>query len=76
MKCVVCKIGDTQPGKTTVTLRREQTVVVVEDVEALICNNCGHYYLDSPTTKKVMDTLTDAITRGTKLEILAMKAAA
>ncbi|MBK9014507.1 MAG: type II toxin-antitoxin system MqsA family antitoxin [Saprospiraceae bacterium] len=76
MKCIVCKTGETHPGKTTVTLRRDQTVVVVEDVNALICDNCGHYYLDSPTTKKVMDTLTDAIARGTKLEILAMKAAA
>ena len=76
MKCAICKIGETQPGKTTVTVNREQTVVVIEAVDALVCDNCGHYYLDSATTKKVMTTLDEAIARGTKLEILAMKAAA
>jgi YgiT-type zinc finger domain-containing protein len=76
MKCAICKTGETHPGKTTVTLNREQTVVVIEAVDALVCDNCGHYYLDSATTQKVMATLDDAIARGTKLEILAMRAAA
>lgn len=70
MKCVVCKTG-----KTTITLRRDSTVVIVEEVDAHICNNCGHYYLDSNTTKIVMTKLKDALQRGTKLEILALKAA-
>lgn len=76
MKCVICKTGEAKLGKTTVTLRRGQTVVVVEDVDALVCDHCGHYYLDAATTKKVLETLEQAIARGTKLEILAMKAAA
>lgn len=76
MRCVVCKTGETHPGKTTVTLRRGQTVVVVEDVDALICDHCGHYYLDAATTQKVLETLNQAVARGTKLEILVMKAAA
>ncbi len=76
MKCVICKTGETHPGKSTVTLNRDQTVVVIEAVDALVCDNCGHYYLDSATTKKVMATLDEAIARGTKLEILALKAAA
>ena len=75
MKCVVCKTGETQPGRTTVTLRRASTVVVIEEVSAHVCDNCGHYYLDSETAKQVMNTLTQAIHRGTKLEILALKAA-
>jgi YgiT-type zinc finger domain-containing protein len=75
MKCVVCKIGETEKGRTTVTLRRNSTVVIVEDVDAHICNNCGHYYLDSDTAKTVMAKLKDALQRGTKLEILPLKAA-
>ncbi len=70
MKCVVCKTGE-----TTITLRRDSTVVIVEEVDAHICNNCGHYYLDSNTAKIVMTKLKDALQRGTKLEILALKAA-
>ena len=75
MKCTVCKIGETKKGKATVTLRRDQTVVVVENVNAQICDNCGHFYLDANTAKKVMNTLKEAIARGTKLEILALQAA-
>ena len=75
MKCVVCKTGETEEGKTTVTLRRGNTVVIVEEVDAHICNNCGHYYLDSDTAKAVMAKLKDALQRGTKLEILALRAA-
>lgn len=75
MKCVVCKIGETEKGITTVTLRRGNTVVIVEEVDAHICNNCGHYYLDSDTAKNVMAKLKDALQRGTKLEILPLKAA-
>lgn len=75
MRCVVCKTGETEKGKTTVTLRRAGTVVIVEEVDAHICDTCGHYYLDSETAKIVMDKLKDAVGRGTKLEILALKAA-
>ena len=75
MRCVVCKTGETEKGKTTVTLRQGDTVVIIEDVDAQICDNCGHYYLDSNTSKIVMAKLQDAISRGTRLEILALRAA-
>ncbi len=75
MKCVVCKIGETAKGRTTVTLRRADTVVVIEGVDAHICSNCGHYYLDSSTAKKTMAILNEAIARGARLEILAPQAA-
>ena len=32
MKCVICKNGETQPGKTTVTLEREDLRAAVERV--------------------------------------------
>ena len=75
MNCTVCKTGKTAPGKTTVTLRRDGTVVIIEDVDAQICDTCGHYYLDSETAKLVMSKLNEALKRGTKLEILALQAA-
>lgn len=75
MKCNVCKSGDLLKGKTAVTLWRDTTVVVIEDVEALVCDNCGHYYLDSATSDRVLKTLDEAVGRGTKLEVLALKSA-
>ena len=53
MKCVICKTGQTYPGTTTVTLQGANTVVVIRDVPADVCENCGEYYLNEPTAKRV-----------------------
>ncbi len=41
MKCAICKQGETQPGKATVTLERCGSVVVFKSVPTEICSNCG-----------------------------------
>lgn len=53
MNCTICKTGQTRPGTTTVTLQSDNTVVVVRDVPADICENCGEYYLSEPTASRV-----------------------
>ncbi|MFH0934508.1 MAG: type II toxin-antitoxin system MqsA family antitoxin [Pseudomonadota bacterium] len=53
MKCTICKTGETRPGTTTVTLHRDNSVVVIRDVPAEICENCGEYYLSEPTASRV-----------------------
>ena len=45
MKCVICKTGETAPGKVTVTLQRDEATVLIKDVLAEVCDNCGEYYL-------------------------------
>ena len=47
MKCVVCKSGEARPGTTTVTLEREGLTLVMKEVPADICVNCGEDYVDS-----------------------------
>jgi YgiT-type zinc finger domain-containing protein len=46
MKCVICKQGETQPGTAIVTLTRETLTLVVRDVPAQVCENCGEEYVD------------------------------
>jgi YgiT-type zinc finger domain-containing protein len=53
MMCTICKTGETHPGITTVTLQRDNSVVVIRDVPAEICENCGEYYLSEPTASRV-----------------------
>ena len=53
MTCVLCKNGTTRRGTVTVTLERGKTVVVVRDVPADVCENCGEYYLDSSVAQEV-----------------------
>ena len=53
MKCTVCKTGYTHPGTATVTLQRANTVAVIRDVPAEICEDCGEYYLGEATARRV-----------------------
>ena len=54
MKCVICKQGDTASGQVTVTLQRGETVVIIRDVPAQVCQDCGEYYLDEPVAARVV----------------------
>ena len=53
MKCTICKTGHTHPGITSVTMQRDNTVVVIRDVPAEICEDCGEYYLSEPIASRV-----------------------
>ncbi len=54
MKCVICKHGDTHPGKVTVTFQRGGTTVILKEVPAEVCENCGEYYLSETISEQVL----------------------
>jgi YgiT-type zinc finger domain-containing protein len=70
MICVICKTGTTSPGSTTVTLQRANSVVVIRDVPANICQDCGEYYLNEQVARKVYKLAEDAVQRNAEVEIL------
>ena len=74
MKCVICKQGRTHSGMTTVILVRGLTTVVIKDVPAEICENCGEYYLSEEVTEKVQDMAEQAVKHGAELEVLSYAA--
>ncbi len=53
MRCIFCKEGDTVFETVTVTLRRGNTVVVLRDAPADVCQNCGEYYLDDVAARRL-----------------------
>ncbi len=69
MKCAICKTGHTQPGTTTVTLQRGKTVVVIRDVPADICEDCGEYYLSEPIARRVYADADETARRDVEVEI-------
>lgn len=69
MKCVICKTGQTHPGKATVTLERGHTIVVMRDVPAEICEDCGEYYLDEATAESVYADAEQSFARHVEVEI-------
>ena len=46
MKCVICKYGETAPGKVTVTLEENGATIVIREVPARVCQTCGEEYVD------------------------------
>lgn len=74
MRCVICKHGETKPGKTTVTLQRKDTIVIVKEVPGEVCDNCGEYYLDENTTDRVLAMAEEAVKKNAEVEILRFAA--
>ncbi len=69
MKCVICKIGETGPGQVSVTLERNGTTLVLKNVPAEVCSNCGEQYLDEVTTSKLLKQGEQAAHAGVEVEV-------
>ena len=54
MKCVICKLGMTAPGTTTITLERDRLTLVMKNVPADVCTNCGEAYLSETDTRQIL----------------------
>ena len=70
MECVICKHGKTQPGLVTVTLERDNCIVILKQVPADVCENCGEYYLSESVTEEVLNKAEDAVNKGAEVEII------
>jgi YgiT-type zinc finger domain-containing protein len=75
VKCVICKRGETRAGKTTVTLERAGTTLVVKNVPAKICDNCGEAYVDQEITHQLLKTADEAFRAGVQVDVREFTAA-
>ena len=69
MKCVICKKGETEFGKVTVTLDRNGATIVVKNVPAQVCQNCGEEYVDEKTTEQLLKEAENAAQTGTLVDV-------
>ena len=63
MTCSICRNGETSPGVTTVTMERDGRIVVIREVPAELCGNCGQSFTNVSTTERVF-TLAEALLDG------------
>lgn len=70
MTCLICKHGKARPGHATVALQRGHTVVVVKEVPADVCDNCGEYYLSEAVTGELIERAEAAVAGGAEVEVL------
>jgi len=70
LKCVFCKSGTATPGKTTASFTRGETIVIVKDIPADVCGQCGEPYIDGEVAKALERLVDDAVRKGIQVEIL------
>ena len=69
MKCGVCKVGETHPGTTTVTLERGDTTLIFKCVPAQVCGNCGEAYVDEEVSRRLIKIAEEAALSGVRIDI-------
>lgn len=70
VNCTICKTGQTSPGRVAVTLQRGESVVVIKDVPARVCVDCGEYYLEEAVAERIHSLGEDAVERHAEVEVL------
>ncbi|MES2702590.1 MAG: YgiT-type zinc finger protein [Bacteroidota bacterium] len=53
MTCTICKTGSFTPGKTHFSAFIKDSFVVVKNVDALICDNCGDACYSADTARQM-----------------------
>lgn len=74
MKCGICGHRGTVPGKTTIPLERGEFLLVMRDVPAEICENCGEAFVDEKTTSRLLAEANALADSGVKVDIRSFAA--
>ena len=69
MKCLICKQAETCPGVTTVTLERDGLTLVVKEVPAQVCPNCGESYVDEDASAQLLEKAEEMVRSGTLVDV-------
>ena len=68
IKCLICKQDETLEGVTTVTLERGALTLVIVDVPARVCPNCGEAYVDESVTTELLRTAEQMAAAGAQVD--------
>lgn len=70
MKCITCKNGEMKPGKASVLFDLPGGgIVVLRDVPATVCDQCGEKYFDEATTGRILKQAREAEAAGTDVQV-------
>ncbi len=72
---MICKLGETESGKVTVTLERGGTTLVIKGVPASVCENCGEEYVDEETTARLLRVAEETALEGVQVDVRQYRAA-
>ncbi|MEI6409709.1 MAG: type II toxin-antitoxin system MqsA family antitoxin [Bacteroidota bacterium] len=70
-RCPLCN-GKVEPGTTTFTVDLKTGVVVVRNVPAMVCTQCGEDWIENPISIKLETIAARAKAQNTQLEMVSM----
>jgi YgiT-type zinc finger domain-containing protein len=69
--CALCG-GGRAPGRVSYTVDVGTTVVVVRNVPATVCDQCGESWFDDGTVQHLGRIVDDARQRGAQVEVVSL----
>lgn len=66
-------MGETKASDITVTLQRGELSVLIKNVPAEVCANCGEYYLSDDIADKVLTQAEVSTAKNAEVEILRFR---
>jgi YgiT-type zinc finger domain-containing protein len=62
MRCLICKHTRLEEGVTILPTERGNAILLVTDIPAQVCANCGEPYLDEDTARDVQELANETLT--------------
>jgi len=75
MKCVICKTGQTESGMSSTMFDQDGRIIVVKDVPAQVCQQCGEAYFSKEVTAQVYERVMQTLEGDAEVEVIRLKAA-
>ena len=61
MKCLVCKHNRFKKGTTVLPIERGNAILLITDIPARVCENCGETYIDEEIAQEVQDLANETL---------------
>ena len=65
----MCKQFEPLPGLTTITLERDEMSLMIKNVPALVCPNCGEAYADELTAARLLEIAHEMEAAGLQMDV-------
>ncbi len=69
MNCLICRQAEIIDGFTSITFEREEFRLLIHNVPAQICPNCGEAIVDEDVAMQLIDKAGDSFKQGTREDV-------
>ena len=70
MNCPICKHGNMAAGRTSLIMEKEGATLVIKQVPAEVCDNCGEAFVDEEVGRKVHKIAESELKKGIEIEVI------